>query len=198
MLNRFLSRIPWFLSAGAVLVLAIVLAVVANVLFSPYFERSFLDEASPLVDASGGVTGEGSPVAAPTPPVSAPTVAKEPTVADRGDTAGVLLRGTVRDGEPGHNGEGTALLLRDESGQLFLRFEEFSVTNGPDLFVILSTDPDAYVTDGSINLGGLKATDGNINYEIPADADISGIRSVVVWCRSFDVDFAVATLEPAT
>ena len=24
------------------------------------------------------------------------------------------------------------------------------------------------------------------------------IRSVVVWCRSFDVDFAIATLEPET
>jgi hypothetical protein len=107
---------------------------------------------------------------------------------------GIILTGEWRDGEPGHNGEGRAQILRDTSGSLFLRLEEFSVTNGPDLFVVLSPDADGYA-DGSLNLGGLKATDGNINYEIPTGTDLTQFQSAVIWCRGFDVTFAVATLE---
>jgi len=193
-MNGPLSRVPWYVSTAAVAAAALGSAVLVNVLVSPYFERTFLDEASPLADAPSAQSA-GTPVTAamdagtPQPPVPTPPDAP---------AAGVLFRGEVRDGEPGHNGDGTALIIRDDSGALFLRFEEFSVTNGPDLFVILSTDPNGYAGEGAINLGGLKATDGNINYEIPAGVDLSAIRSAVIWCRAFDVDFAVATLEPAT
>src|SRR3989304_887301 len=44
----------------------------------------------------------------------------------------------------------------------------------------------------ALNLGRLKATDGAFNYEIPAGIDLKGVKSVVVWCRQFDVLFAVA------
>jgi hypothetical protein len=84
---------------------------------------------------------------------------------------------------------------RDADGRLVLRVEEFSVTNGPDLFVVLSPEADGYA-DGSLNLGGLKATDGNFNYAIPEGTDLAQYRSAVVWCRSFNVTFAYATLVP--
>jgi hypothetical protein len=200
---KMLERLPWFVSAPAVLVAVVVMALVLNYALAPYFERSFLDEADPLAGvAEGAGNGAGTVVPAPTQPTDAPA-ASTPTVASPTaggstpvqDAPGVLAEGELRDGEPGHNGSGRVELIRAPGGGLVLRFEEFSVTNGPDLFVVLSPDADGYA-EGSLNLGGLKATDGNINYDIPAGTDITQFESAVIWCRQFDVTFAVATLEP--
>lgn len=187
-MTKLLLKLPWSVSASAIVAVAAALAISANVLVGPYFERSFLDEADPLDVIGGAPPGEpdagGVPAARPsaTPPAA--------------DTSahGVLAQGEWRDGEPGHNGEGIAKIIRTEDGKLVLRVEEFSVTNGPDLFVVLSPNAGGYA-DGSLTLGGLKATDGAFNYEIPDGTDLSQYKSVVVWCRSFKVTFAVATLE---
>jgi hypothetical protein len=188
--------VSWALRAVAVAAAAIVLAVVTNVLAGPYFERSFLEEASPLASA-GDPPAAAAPTQATASTPEAATPATDATMEPGAMTAGILLTGEIRDGEPGHNGEGQAQILRDESGVLFLRLENFSVTNGPDLFVVLSPDDGGYA-DGSLNLGGLKATDGSINYEIPAGTDLAQFKSAVIWCRSFDVTFAVATLMEVT
>ena len=42
--------------------------------------------------------------------------------------------------------------------------------------------------------GGLKGTDGNQNYAIPADADLTGLTSVVIWCDRFNVAFGTAAV----
>ncbi|MGH2583672.1 MAG: DM13 domain-containing protein, partial [Dehalococcoidia bacterium] len=112
----------------------------------------------------------------------------------------LVAEGSFVDGDPGHNGSGHARLIRGPDGSTVLRLEELSVTNGPDLFVILSTDPagsrgSAGAAD-AVNLGRLRATDGNINYPVPAEVDAAGYRSVIIYCRAFRVVFAVATLEP--
>ncbi len=205
-MTKLLLKLPWFVSASAVLAAAAVLAIGANVLVGPYFERSFLDEADPLANSSIAV-GEPTPPAAPTveadetvapdqQPTAAPALGPTATATAVSTGAGVLAQGEWRDGEPGHNGAGIAKIIRTADGKLVLRVEEFSVTNGPDLFVVLSPSADGYA-DGSLNLGDLKATDGAFNYEIPDGTDLSLYKSVVVWCKSFDVTFAVATLEAA-
>jgi hypothetical protein len=206
MMNLF-NRVPWFVATPAALVVTVAMAFVFNYLLSDYFERSFLDEADPLAVVVGGQPEPTGAPAEPTGQTAEPTAAATEASATPADGApaaeatatpdpgaGVLAEGIVRDGDPGHNGEGVARIIRDAEGNLFLRFEEFSVTNGPDLFVVLSPNADGYA-DGSLNLGGLKATDGNINYEIPPGTDISQFSSAVVWCRQFDVTFAVAALE---
>lgn len=96
-----------------------------------------------------------------------------------------------------HFGRGDALLIRTSPTDHVLRFENFSVRNGPDLYVYLSRDESGRRVDEALNLGRLKATDGAFNYEIPANLDLTGIKSVVVWCRQFAVQFAVAPLMPA-
>ena len=112
------------------------------------------------------------------------------------DVPGSLLAaGEFRDGDPGHNGAGTAKILRGADGKLVLRLEDFSVTNGPDLFVYLTPDSNGDDIDGGLNLGDNRATDGNINYDIPAGTDIAKFKSVVIWCRQFSIKFAFATLE---
>ena len=50
----------------------------------------------------------------------------------------VLATGTFQGADSVHRGEGKALLVRLADGQRFLRFEQFRVTNGPDLYVYLS------------------------------------------------------------
>jgi hypothetical protein len=91
-----------------------------------------------------------------------------------------------------HFGRGDAQLIETEPGVYVLRFENFSVRNGPDLFVYLSTDPSGEDVEEALNLGSLKATDGAFNYEIPPEIDVSTIRSAVVWCKQFSVLFAHA------
>ncbi len=75
-----------------------------------------------------------------------------------------------------------------------MRLEDFSVRNGPDLFVVLSPDRDGY-TDDSIEVGRLRATDGSFNMRVPEGTDVSGVKSVLIWCKQFAHLFAVAPLE---
>ena len=114
--------------------------------------------------------------------------------------AAALLRGEFRDGDSFHKGSGTATLYRLPDGALVLRFEEFSVTNGPDLRVLLSKHPDPETSEqvkgqGYVELARLKGNLGNQNYEAPADA--ADYRSVVIYCRPFQVVFSVAPLSEA-
>ena len=43
-------------------------------------------------------------------------------------------------------------------------------------------------------LGKLKGTEGDQNYEIPADIDLGTYRSVTIWCARFSVSFETAPL----
>lgn len=92
-----------------------------------------------------------------------------------------------------HFGRGTASLIETAPGTWIVRFEDFSVRNGPDLYVYLSPDAGGYTPD-AIELGTLKATDGEFNYDVPAGTAVDQVRSVVIWCKGFAVLFAVAPL----
>ena len=72
-----------------------------------------------------------------------------------------LKLGSFRDADSFHKGSGEAIVYRGPDGSLLLRLENFAVTNGPDLRVILSPhqDPgnkDEVKTPGYIELGKLK------------------------------------------
>jgi peptide methionine sulfoxide reductase msrA/msrB len=94
-------------------------------------------------------------------------------------------------GTPGHPATGTVRILDTKEGKV-LRYENFKTINGPDLFVYLSSDENA--TD-VIDLGALKATEGNQNYEIPAEADLAKYPYVLVWCKQFGVLFNAARID---
>ena len=98
-----------------------------------------------------------------------------------------------------HPVSGRARLLELRNGDVYLRFENFTVENGPDLRVYVSkakatSDADAFGTD-FIDLGALKGNIGDQNYRIPAATPRKALNSAVVWCRRFSVGFAVAPLE---
>jgi hypothetical protein len=170
---------------------------------SPLFDRNTVCEASPIPGAdSGSDKCDDVAVAATMPPSRAPTDAPasattaaptnapsaapafEPTVVRQGDWVSA---------DDFHFTNGKALLIETEPGKYTLRVEEFSVRNGPDVFVLLS--PSNGYQDDALNLGGLKGTDGAFNYEIPEGTDISKYVSAIIWCRQFDVLFGHAELN---
>jgi cytoskeletal protein RodZ len=98
-----------------------------------------------------------------------------------------------------HWAEGTATIYQLADGGRVLRLEPFTAQNGPDLFVGLSGHPmprsSAEAHDsGYVELERLKANQGNQNYAIPADLDLSAFQSVVIYCKAFSVVFSTAEL----
>jgi hypothetical protein len=188
-----LARLRWFVFAPVFLGAVVVAAFAANYLGADYFKRTRLDEPNPLVAAAiGAATASPSSGAAGVTPTATGSSPSQPAVSTATGPV-VLLQGDFRDGEPGHRGSGTAMLGRDGNGKPVLVLTDFSVTNGPDLHVILGRTADG--GGEGVDLGELKATDGTFSYAVPEDADLSSFRSVTIWCASFPTVFAVATLE---
>ena len=124
------------------------------------------------------------------------------TASGSSGTALVLSKGTFQDADRFHQGSGEATIYRGPDGSYLLRLENFQVTNGPDLHVILSPSPAPESRDdvhqpGYLDLGSLKGNRGNQNYEIPADVDVNAWSSVVIYCAPFHVVFSVALLKTA-
>jgi len=107
------------------------------------------------------------------------------------DAMTVLATGRFVDGEPGHHNSGDAILLTDGS-RYVLRFENFSVTNGPDIHVFLAKGP-RYAA-GDLDLGSVKVTQGSSNYDVPPGVDARTFAYVIIWCVPFSVQFGYATL----
>jgi hypothetical protein len=98
-----------------------------------------------------------------------------------------------------HDSKGYAMVHHLADGRRILRFTEFETSNGPDLQVYLvaatdATDSETVKKAGFVTLGALKGNQGDQNYEIPADLDLTKYHAVTVWCRRFGVNFATAPL----
>ena len=111
----------------------------------------------------------------------------------------VVASGQFRDGDSFHKGEGKATIYELADGQQVLRFEDFKVTNGPDLRVLLvnHSNPEGRgdLESGYEELGKLKGNIGNQNYPIPDSIDVGGYGSIVIYCKPFHVVFSVASLN---
>jgi hypothetical protein len=109
-----------------------------------------------------------------------------------------VKQGSFVDADDFHKGSGVATIYQQGEEQV-LRFEDFDVTNGPDLHVVLSRHPapasSSEVGEDYLDLGSLKGNQGNQNYIIPAGTDLSQYQSVVIYCVPFHVVFATATLN---
>ena len=166
----------WWLAA----VVAAVALTVGLTLFEPWrlFTSSTIDEALPV--ATEGPTSSSSPTPEPAP------------------EARVLAAGAFASAE--HETSGQVRILELADGRRFLRLEDLASSDGPDLHVWLTDQPSggewgSYDDGRHLRLGELKATHGNQNYEIPADADLTGLVSAVIWCDRFNVAFGTAALD---
>ena len=131
----------------------------------------------------------------PAMPAMAATVDAEPRA---------LLSGQFRNADAFHRGSGTATVYElGDGGRRVLRFEDFRVTNGPDLRVLLANAPapdgrSELADAGYIELAALKGNVGSQNYDIPDGFDLAAAGSVVIYCDPFRVIFSTATLTPPT
>jgi hypothetical protein len=126
----------------------------------------------------------------PTPnPEPTATVIQEPVLITDGDFYGA---------DDFHQGKGDAFIYQNPDGSYFLRFENFEVTNGPQLHVILGVEPNPFNHDtlgDYLDLGPLKGNIGDQNYVIPAGTDLEAYGSVVIYCVPFRAIFAIAPIK---
>ncbi len=184
--------------AATVMGIALLIALPAGwYLGSPIFIRTSLVEAPPVVAESPApapsvIPSAPAPSVAPSVlPTAPPTLAPTPTPTFQPAT---LASGSFEGTDDFHFGRGTASIIEVEPGRFHLRFEDFSVRNGPDLYVYLSPDPDGYADD-ALELGTLKATDGSFGYDLPAGTDPTRFRSAIIWCKQFSHLFATAAFR---
>jgi hypothetical protein len=115
----------------------------------------------------------------------------------------VLARGTFV-GAAGHDVSGTVLLMRDDAG-LYLRFENYSQQQGPDVFVYVTPaeTPDTtseidagtrVLIDGGAD-GGESTKEGTFTQRLPEGVTAEEIGGVGIWCDRFATPFGYATME---
>ncbi len=95
-------------------------------------------------------------------------------------------------GDGFHNTEGLAKVIPLGQGSIVIRLENFNSNNGPNVHLYMSTDKAA---SNFIDLGRLKANNGNQNYNIPNGTDLVKYNMVLIWCKNFSVLFGSAELK---
>jgi electron transfer DM13 len=162
---------------------------------SPLFLSSTLEEPAPVAVGESQTPSVASGLAPPatsegqsSAPATAAAIAPAASPATSPERSGAF-----KGADDFHFGRGTARIIVAADGSAVLRFEGFAVRNGPDLFVYLSPKRTGY-SPAAIELGRLKADKGSFNYTIPSGTELTRIKSVVVWCKQFAVQFAVAPL----
>lgn len=103
-----------------------------------------------------------------------------------------IAQGKFMDADSSHKASGSAYILQSTNGSRFLRLESFQTTNGPDLYIYLSSDKEA---SDFVDLGRLKANIGNQTYAVPANVDVSNYEYALVWCKAFGILFGNAKLS---
>jgi hypothetical protein len=101
-----------------------------------------------------------------------------------------------------HPTSGRASIYQMPDGKRDLRLTDFMTSNGPDVHVLLAQSSDAKLQQefvkgdlDSVELGQLKANQGDQNYDLPNSADLARYDSVVIYCERFHVVFGLARLD---
>jgi hypothetical protein len=114
----------------------------------------------------------------------------------------ILLEGNFVAMDSVHKGTGLVNIVKQDNGDLKLRFIDVNIADGPGLVIYLSKkssfsgihdDPGIYV-----DLGDLPQNTGNFSVSIPNTTNLDQYHSVMIWCDPFDVVFTFATLQSPT
>ncbi len=171
-------------------------------LLSPLFLNQTVAEDFPR--AANAVIPSNMTMAEVEAAMAAMETADQPMLTEAMPAAGpiAIAAGNFRDADSFHRGRGTATIYRNADGSHILRFEDFRVTNGPDLRVLLAQAPDPqsrqelHAAD-YVPLAPLKGNIGSQNYEIPSEINPAAqAGSVIIYCQPFQVIFSVAPLAP--
>ena len=197
----FATRRRAFATVTVIIAAAIPLLLLAGWLIRPLFVDTVVDESFPL--STDAVLPEGMTQDEARVMMSAATKLENEvseTMTEAMTAATEVKTGRFVDGDAFHKGSGTATLYQLEDGSYVLRFEDFQVTNGPDLRVLVSPHPNPQsrgdISDaGYIELDKLKGNVGNQNYFFPEGEDPANYNSVIIYCKPFRVVFSVAALD---
>lgn len=101
-----------------------------------------------------------------------------------------------------HQTSGRATIYKNKDGKEYLRFSDFTTSNGPDVHVVLVRAEDKAleqeIVKGDlehVELGTLKGNQGDQNYDLPANVDLNQYQAVAIYCERFHAIFGVARLE---
>jgi hypothetical protein len=176
------------------IIIGLLVIGVAWYLLSPLFINKTVDESLPVEDTASVNEEPVTPAEEPEVIIDDiiignDVVMDEPMMEMKPEML-IETRGSFVGADSRHQGEGVVKVIKD-NGKTFLRFEDFSVTNGPDLFVTLNkgTSPKGE----HIIIDALKGKQGNQNYDI-SEYTLDDYQSVSVYCRAFSVEFATAQL----
>jgi Electron transfer DM13 len=101
-----------------------------------------------------------------------------------------------------HEMSGRGTIYKTSDGKEYLRLTDFMTSNGPDVHVVLAQGDDTNLTQkivkgrlDSVDLGSLKGTQGDQNYDLPASVDLRKYNAAVIYCERFHAVFGVARLD---
>ena len=192
---------PWPALRLAVFAAA-ALAVVAVVVLPAYDDTTVVETLAvrPEAPTAPSTTAAVAPSAtAPPAPVDVPpatTAAAAVTAPTPPPTASapVALRSSALRGID-HRASGTAVLYRQPDGSFVVGLEGIDIQPGPDYDLYVVPGPGQEQPGGGAALGDLRGNKGTQYYDVPAGADVgSGPWTVLVWCETFDVPIANASL----
>lgn len=151
-----------YLFAGVAVIIILPVLALAWCLLSPLLVEQTVEEKLPFAvqavvpadmtreeveDVMAGMAKVNSPVEEPMPDKmmmgaeDSSGGSSDTTTPGGSGTAVVLSKGTFQDADRFHQGSGEATIYRGPDGSHLLHLENFKVTNGPDLHVILSPSP---------------------------------------------------------
>jgi hypothetical protein len=181
-----------YLSAGIGIPALVVVGIVGYALLSLLWTRTTLIEESPLAASTNKATDDGDDMVSSTPMMDptadAGMAAETPSGAMTDETPTetpdempafeprVVSEGEWMGADDFHFARGKALIIETEPGRYVVRVEDFSIRNGPDLFVYLSPDANGYSGD-ALKLGGLRATDVPSTMKYPKGSTSASSRA---------------------
>jgi len=181
----------WLWVAGVVLTAAVAFVLVW---FQPQklFIDKRVDEPIPTVTPDQPKRSAAEPATRPSAQPAAPAETQTGTPDE-------LARGEFVSLD--HGTTGVARVLDVGGGRRVVRLEGLDTSNGPDLYLYLSASPasgpEGAFDDEYVNLGRLKGNQGDQNYELPADTDLSRFPTVLIWCDRFNSAFGAVDLPLA-
>jgi hypothetical protein len=134
--------------------------------------------------------------AAFSPPIPAPAAEQTPPPAG----LSVVGRGSFVRIDPVRWGQGDITVYTQADNRRLMRFEDFSVANGPNLHVFLSVSAEPLTPDLvraqniEIDLGPLLGTQGAQSFTIAPEIELQRYASVVLYSTSLEMVYSYAPL----
>jgi hypothetical protein len=180
---------PWPALRAAVFAVA-AFAVLNVVVLSAYDNTTVVETLAPVMSVPGPAATAAGPAAAAAP-ADVPPATTAPTAAS---PAAPVRSGSLHGID--HRAEGRAALYRQADGSLVVGLEAIDIQPGPDYDVYVVPGAGREQPEGGTRLDDLRGNKGTQFYPVPVGADVSaGPWTVLVWCQTFDVPVAAATLD---